>query len=327
MTTRRREFIAGLGSAAAWPITARAQQATVPVVGFLSSGGELSGPLRSAFLKGLEEIGYVEGRNVAIEYRLARDDLGRLPQLAAELVRLKPAVIVVPASQAAIRAAQAATTLIPVIFGFGGDPVEAGFVASLNRPATNLTGYSELNAVTVTKRLELLRGLAPKAARFALLIDPYNSPVSPSVIKALQIAASTIGRQAEVLTAGADDIDTVFVSIADKRIDALLVSPSPMFYGRRAELAALAARHGVPTIYWDRALVEAGGLMSYGSRVDEMLRQLGVYAGRILKGERPSDLPVQQATKFEFVINLKSAKALGLDVPPTLLTVVDEVIE
>jgi putative tryptophan/tyrosine transport system substrate-binding protein len=214
-----------------------------------------------------------------------------------------------------------------VIFGFGGDPVEAGFVASFNRPATNLTGYSELNAATVTKRLELLRGLAPEAARFALLIDPYNSPVSPSVIKALQMAASTIGRQAEVITAGADDINAVFMNIAEKRIDALLVSPSPMFYGRRAELAALAARHRMPTIYWDRALVEAGGLMSYGSRVDEMLRQLGAYAGRVLRGERPVDLPVQQATKFEFVINLQTVRALGIEVPPGLLAIADEVIE
>jgi putative tryptophan/tyrosine transport system substrate-binding protein len=323
---RRREFIAGLGSVAACPGAARTQ-ARLPVIGFLASGSEFPPPLRSAFLKGLNETGHVEGRDFVIEIRFAQDELGRLPALATELVRLRAIVIVAPASEAAIRAAQAATTTIPVVFGVGGDPVEAGFVTSLGRPAANLTGFSELNTDTVSKRLEILRELTPRAARFALLVDPYNVPVSPSVVKALQTAVLTIGRQVEVLTAGADDIDAVFGSMARKEIDALLVSPSPMFYNRRAELVALAARHAVPAIYWDRAIVEAGGLISYGTRVDDMLRQLGNYAGRILGGEKPADLPVQQATKFELVINLTTARPLGLTVPETLLATADEVIQ
>jgi putative tryptophan/tyrosine transport system substrate-binding protein len=285
---RRREFIAGLGGAVAWPLTARAQRPTIPVIGFLASGSDFPPLLRSAFLKGLNETGHVEGRDFVIEVRFAQDELGRLPTLATELVRLRAIVIVAPASEAAIRAAQAATTTIPVVFGVGGDPVEAGFVTSLGRPAANLTGFSELNTVTVTKRLEILRELTPRAARFALLVDPYNVPVSPSVVKALQTAVLTIGRQVEVLTAGADDIDAVFGSMARKEIDALI---------------------------------------SYGTRVDDMLRQLGNYAGRILGGEKPADLPVQQATKFELVINLKTAKALGLTIPETLLATADEVIQ
>jgi putative ABC transport system substrate-binding protein len=323
----RREFIAGLG-AAAWPVAVRAQQTALPVIGFLAPGSEFPPPLRSAFLKGLNETGHVEGRDFVIEVRFfTQDELGRLPALATELVRLRASVIVASASEAAVHAAQAATTTIPVVFGVGGDPVEAGFVTSLGRPAANLTGFSELNTDTVTKRLDILRELTPRAARFALLVDPHNVPVSPSVIKALQTAVLTIGRQVEVLSAGADDIDAVFGSMARKEIDALLVSPSPMFYDRRAELVALAARYPVPAIYWDRALVEAGGLISYGSRVDDMLRQLGNYAGRILAGAKPADLPVQQATKFELVINLKTAKALGLAIPETLLATADEVIQ
>jgi len=200
-------------------------------------------------------------------------------------------------------------------------------VTNLSRPIANLTGFSELNAVTATKRLGILRELIPGAVRFGLLVDQNNSPVGQSVITSLRAAAATTGRQFEVLPAAAEDIDTIFGRLPQKRVDALLVSPSPSFYMRRTQLSTLAARHAIPAIYWDCALVEVGGLMSYGSSVDEMFRQLGIYAGRILKGEKPADLPVQQATKFEFAINLKTARALGLAVPPTLLAVADEVIE
>jgi putative tryptophan/tyrosine transport system substrate-binding protein len=321
---RRREFIAGIGSAA-WPLAARAQQAAVPVIGFLMPMEEQAFIVQG-FRKGLNEAGFVEGRNVEIDYRWAGGAMDRLPELAADLVRRRVSVIAVPGSFAAARVARAATATIPIVYGGGSDPVEAGLVASLNHPGGNVTGYSEVNTEIAPKRLGLLHDLMRSAAHFAILVDPTAS-VPPSTIADLQAAASVLGLQFEVLAVPSGGIDSAFASLVQKRIEAIIVSPSPLFMGSRRQLAALAARHRIAAMYWDRALVEAGGLMSYGSNVNEMLRQVGVYAGRILKGENPAEMPVQRATRFELVINRSAAKALGLDVPATLLTITDEVIE
>ena len=328
---RRREFITLLGGAAvAWPLAARAQpvKAAIPVIGFLGGGSPhlWAGRLR-AFRQGLSETGYVEGRNVAIEYRWADGEQERLPELAADLVRREVAVIVTPGSFPAARAVKALTATIPIVYGGGADPIRAGLVASLNRPGGNVTGFVELNAEIVSKRLGLLHDLIPRASRFALLVEPNSSGMS--VITDLQRAASAIGLQIEaIVTEGTDRaIDAAFASLGQKKVDALMVSPSPLFYALRVQLQALATRHAVPVIYWDRALVEAGGLMSYGSSVADMFRHVGIYAGRILKGEKPADMPVMQASKFELVVNLKAAKAIGLTIPETFLVRADEVIE
>jgi putative ABC transport system substrate-binding protein len=328
---RRREFITLLGgTAVSWPLAVRAQQPAMPVIGYLRSDSpEASPKLRLEFTKGLAETGYVEGRNVTIEYRWAEGHYDRLPELATDLVRRQVAVIVTPGNTPAALAAKAATSTIPIVFSFGADPVKIGLVASLDRPGGNATGFGEMNIEVAPKRLGIMHELMPRAARFSLLLEPKNSPTTAADVTELQAAAAATGLQVEVVyaVAAVGELETAFASLAQKRVDALLVNPSPQFASLRAQLAALAARYAVPTIYWDRRLVDAGGLMSYGSNVEDLFRQVGIYAGRILKGEKPADMPVQQAAKFDLVINLKAAKALGLTVPPTLLARADDVIE
>jgi putative ABC transport system substrate-binding protein len=327
---KRRAFITLLGgAAAAWPLAARAQQPAMPLVGYIYGGSEeIAADGTTAFRRGLSETGYTVGRNVAIEYRFSGTRTDRLPELAADLVRRRVAVIAALGGSAA--AARSATTTIPIVFGAGGDPVEAGLVASLNRPGGNLTGISFMIGELMPKRLELLHELLPQATRFAMLVNqngPNSDRVEPT-IKAVQAAAVAMGRQVEVFNADTDrEIDTAFADLVQKRAEGLLVGSTPFFKNRRQQLAALAARHAVPTMYYDRVFPEAGGLMSYGSSILDQYRQVGVYTGRILKGEKPADLPVMQSTKFEFVLNLKTAKALGLTVPPALLATADEVIE
>ena len=321
---RRREFIAGLGSTVGLPLAARAQQPKVPVVGYLDGG---SPDTIEAFRKGLSETGFVEGRNVVIDYRAANSDRAWLVELAADLVRRRVAVIVADASAlAAADAVKAANASIPIVFLGGGDPVELGLVASLNRPGGNITGVASMNNQLAAKRIALLREMVPGAERFAVLTG--RNPVSDAMVKQAQMAAAAIGWPLEVLIATTNrEIDAAFASLVQKRVGALLVGNDPLFGDRRVQLATLAVRHAVPTIYPSRAHPEAGGLMSYGSNFDDRERQAGVYVGRILKGEKPSDLPVMQPTKFELVINLKTAKAIGLEIPATLLTLADEVIE
>jgi putative tryptophan/tyrosine transport system substrate-binding protein len=323
-TIRRRDFIVGLG-AAAWPMAARAQQPAMPVIGVLSPvSAELYKIVTVPFLQGLKETGYVEGQNVAIEYRWAENQPDRLPALAADLVRRRVAVIVALAGDATL-AAKAATTTIPIVFGTGIDPVATGLVASLNRPGANLTGIANLQVELAPKRLQLLHDLVPNATLFGVLADPTN-PATPS-IASLQAAARTLGHQLVVANASTDGgLETAFVTLLQQRVGAVFVSPGS--YLRDGEqVAALAARHALPTIFPYREGALAGGLMSYGRSAGDGFRQTGLYAGRILKGEKPADLPVIQPTKFEFVINLKTAKALGLTIPETLLATADEVIE
>ena len=325
---RRRDFVTLLGGAVAWPLAARAQQPSLPVVGFLYPGSpEASTNLVAAFRKGLSESGYVEGRNVAIEYRWAHNDSDLLPELAADLVRRRVAVIATPGNIAATRAARAASPTIPIVFSTGADPVEAGVVASLSRPGGNITGVSYMNVELGAKRLGLLHELRPGGAPLAVLVDTGNNP-TPSVLADLKTAASAIGRQIEVVPAStAPDIDAGFASFAQKGIDGLLVSPAALFFDRRIQVLTLAARYVVPVIYPAREWAEFGGMISYGSSFEDLIRQGGLYTGRVLRGEKPADLPVLRATKFELVINLQTAKALGLDVPPTVLARADEVIE
>jgi len=326
---RRRTFITLLGgAAAALPLAARAQQAPMPVIGFLRPGSpEPNAHLVTAFRKGLGETGYIEGRNVAIEYRWAHDHNDRLPELAADLVRMRVAVIATPGSTAAAAAAKSATDTIPIVFSGGGDPVETGLVASLNRPGGNVTGVSSMSGELGPKRLGLIQELVPSAARFAVLVNPDN-PFTGAYVADLRAAAAAIGRQIEVLTATTSrDIDTAFRMLMEKRADALLVGPDPLFVSRRVQLAALGARHAVPTVYPFRDDAEAGGLMSYGPSNTDLVRQAGIYTGRVLKGEKPADLPILRATRFELIINLQTAKIMGLDVPATLLARADEVIE
>ena len=326
---RRREFISLLGGAASWPVAARAQQTTMPVVGYLYAGS--AGPnanLAEAFRKGLRETGYIEGQNVTIEYRWADNVLDRLPELAADLVRLRVTVIATPGSAAAALAAKVATAKIPIIFGIGTDAVQAGLVASLNRPGGNITGVSYMQAELAAKQIGLLHELLPEATRFAVLVNPTNPLVTGPIVTDLEAATSAIGGQIEFHPASTiRDIDTAFGRLIQKRADALLVSPGPLFGNRRVQLAMLAARHALPTMYYDREFAEVGGLMSYGTSLSDQYRQTGIYTGRALKGERPADLPVLRATNFEFVINLQTARTLGLEVPPTLLARADEVIE
>jgi ABC-type uncharacterized transport system substrate-binding protein len=326
---RRRSFITLLGgAAAAWPMAARAQQPAMPVVGYLYNGSpEQNTNNVAAFRKGLSETGHVEGRNVAVEYRWAYNQVDRLPELVDDLIRRRVSVIATPGSVTATVTAKAATTTIPIVFMFGADAVQVGLVASLNRPGGNVTGVTTMNAELGAKRLGLMHELLPGAARFGALLDA--NPLNASAITAdLQAAASAVGREIEVLTAGTNrDIDSAFASLVQMRADALLVSPSPLFADRRVQLVALATHYRLPTIYPFREFAEASGLMSYGSSQTEIYRQVGVYTGRILKGEKPSDLPIMRATKFEFIINLHTAKLLGLKVPPTLLAIADEVIE
>jgi putative tryptophan/tyrosine transport system substrate-binding protein len=325
---KRREFIAMLSSAAAWPLAARAQQPSIPIVGYVhpDSPQTVVG-LLAAFREGLGETGYVEGQNVAIEYRWAENDLSRIPELVADLVRRQVAVIATPGSSAAALAAKAATTTIPIVFTLGLDPVQLGLVASLSRPGGNITGVNSMSNELVAKRLGLLHELLPTATRFAVLVNPKN-PTTESLKKDIEAAAAAIGPRIEFFTASTGaEIDTAFASVLQKRADALAVHPDNLFINRRVQLVTLAARHAVPTIYPLRPDAEAGGLMSYGTKLADAHRQAGVYTGRILKGAKPADLPVVQPTKFEFVINLQTAKTIGLTVPPTLLARADEVIE
>jgi ABC-type uncharacterized transport system substrate-binding protein len=326
--TNRREFIALLGgAAAAWPLAARAQQPAMPVIGFLSSSA-LADRARylPPFRQGLREPGYVEGQNVVIEYRWAQDQADRLPDLAADLVRRQVTVIAAHDTPSSI-VAKAATTTIPIVFASGGDPVKLGLVASLNRPGGNVTGVAFVVAELGAKLLGLLHELQPRAVCVGVLVDPHFAPTQ-SFVSDVQAAALSIGKQIEVLEAPTGrDIDTAFASLAQKPVDALLLAPSPLFNNRRVQLATLAAYHRVPAIYPLRDFAEAGGLMSYGTSITDAHRQAGVYTGRILKGEKPADLPVIQSIKFELVINLNTARAFGLSFPPGLLAIADEVIE
>ena len=326
---KRREFITLLGGAAAWPLAAWAQQPAMPVIGFLDSRSldALTDRLRG-FRQGLKDTGYVEGENVAIEYRWAENQFDRLPVLAAELVRRQVAVVVTSGGANAASAAKAATTTIPIVFTVVEDPVRLGLVASLARPGGNLTGINFLSGELTAKRLELLRALVPTATRFAVLVNPANARNTETTLRDVEPAARAMGLQIQVLNASTSrEIDTAFATIVRERPDALFVGGDAFFSARRVQLALLAGRHGVPAIYSDREYAEAGGLMTYGSNIVDVYRQVGVYAGRILKGAKPADLPVVQSSKFELVINHQTARMLGLTVPPSLLATADEVIE
>jgi putative ABC transport system substrate-binding protein len=323
---RRREVITLIGGAAAWPLAARAQQPAMPVIGFLNptSSDAFAGRL-GGFRQGLKDTGYVEGENVAIEYRWADNQTDRLPALAAELVRRRVAVIV--GNTPAAFAAKAATTTIPIVFIVAEDPVRLGLVASLARPGGNLTGVNFFAGELVAKRLELLRELVPRAARVAVLVNPAG-PDAETTLKDVEPAARAIGLQIPVLNASTSrEINAAFATFVRERPDALFVGGDPFFSSRRVQLVHLATLHKVPAIFSNRDYVEAGGLMSYGSNVTDAWRQLGTYAGRILKGAKPADLPVVQASKFQLVINVESARMLGLTVPDKLLAAADEVIE
>jgi putative tryptophan/tyrosine transport system substrate-binding protein len=324
---RRREFITALGSAAAWPLAARAQQRASPMIGYLGmqSADDDYKTFTVPFFQGLKETGYVEGQNVTVEYRWAENQIDRLPALVADLVRRRVAVIVIDGTPAAL-AAKAATTTIPIVFASGGDPVALGLVASLNRPGANVTGSAVLAAELGPKRLQLLHELIPNAAMFGVLADP-GFP-DQSTIADLQAAALTLGLQLVVINARTDsDLETAFASFSQQRVGAVLVGISTLYARRTEQLAALAARHALPAIFPFREFALAGGLMSYGSSLGYMMHQAGIYAGRILKGEKPADLPVEQAVKIELTLNLKTAKALGIEFPTGLLVRADEVIE
>jgi putative ABC transport system substrate-binding protein len=324
---RRREFITLLGGAAAWPVAAHAQQ-SAPVIGYLNGASAAEFPhLLAAFRKGLSETGYVEGRNVTIEYRYADGQYDRLPALAADLVARKVSVVVATAGTPTIRAAKAATSTIPIVFVIGGDPVKLGIVASLSRPGGNITGMTLFGIELATKRLGLLLELVPAATVIGVLANPNNPITEPQLID-LQAAARTLGRQLLVLKASAEnDFAAVSTAIDQQHIDALVVAADPFLDDRRAQIVSVAARQKVPACYVRHEFVREGGLISYGADVPDAFRQAGVYTGRVLKGDKPADLPVMQPSKFELAINLKAAKALGLTVPATLLTRADEVIE
>jgi ABC-type uncharacterized transport system substrate-binding protein len=323
---RRREFIRLVGGAAvAWPLAAHAQQAAMPIVGVLdSSSANEYAPFLAAFREGLDEAGFVEGRNVAIEYRWAEGSYDRLPSLAAELVRIPVAVLVATGITAA---AKATTSTVPIVFNTGGDPVRFGLVAGLNKPGGNVTGVASLGKVLVAKRFELFRELVPKANVVAFLVNPNNAVAALDTSDA-QAAATTLGYKLIVVKASsAGEIDAAFATIAEQRSGGLLQQLDPFLQSRRDQLVGLAARYALPAIYERRDFAMAGGLMSYGTSLRDALRLVGKYTGRLLNGEKPSNLPVQQPTKFELVINLKTAKALGLTVPPSLLATADDVIE
>jgi putative ABC transport system substrate-binding protein len=326
---RRRKFIAALGGAAlTWPFAARAQQPAMPVIGFLDSGSQAGmAENMAAFHRGLAELGYREGLNLAIEYRWAQGKYEDLPLLAAELVRRQIAVIAATRSPAPALAAKAATSTIPIVFQSGSDPVKDGLVASLNRPGGNVTGASRLSNDLIPKRLGLMLELKPRMAAIALLVNPAG-PQAASQMQEMQEPTRVLGLQLRVVKASTErELDTAIATIAQSGDAALIIANDPLFIGRREQLVALSARYAIPTIFAESESVVAGGLMSYAASLADSFRQVGAYVGRILKGEKPADLPVLQPTKFELVLNLKTAKALGLAVPPTLLALADEVIE
>ena len=326
---RRREFITILGGAAVvWPLTASAQQTALPVVGFVNAASAKNYTTQlAAFLKGLRETGYVDGQNVAIEYRWAEGQNDRLPAMVADLVRRHVAVIAATTTPAAL-AAKAATTTIPIVFELGSDPVRLGLVASFSRPGGNVTGATQANVEVAPKQLELLHALVPTASVMALLVNPANPAVSATNIKELQAAARALGLELHVLNVSTErDFDGAFAKLIELRAGGLVIGGGPLFASHPTQLAALTVRHAVPAISPYREFAVAGGLLSYGSDIGEAYRLAGIYTGRILKGDKPADLPVQQATKVELYINLKTAKALGLTVPEGLLNAADEVIE
>jgi ABC-type uncharacterized transport system substrate-binding protein len=325
---RRREFITLLGGAAAtWPLAARAQQPATPVIGFLNSGSpDTSAKSLAAFHHGLAESGFVEGRNASMQYRWGEGRYDRLPAMAADLVRNQVAVLLA-GGPPAVHAARSATTTVPIVFTSGDDPVKAGFVDSLNRPGSNVTGVHMFLTGLEPKRLGLLREVVPQAEVIAALVNP-NFPDADSQLRDLRTAADVLQQQIEIFNAGSDgEFDAAFAAIAGSRAGALLVGTDPFFNSGRNRIIALAARYAIPAIYEQRTFAESGGLMSYGTNLAEGYRQAGLYVARILKGDKVSDLPVVQSTKFEFVINLKTAKTLGLEFPPGVLAIADEVIE
>jgi len=325
---RRSEFIALVGGAVAWPLVARGQPA-IPVVGFLSSASpDLYAYVVSAFRQGLRETGHVEGRNVAIEFRWAHGQNDRLPALAADLVRRQVSVIAAPGSTPAALAAKAATATIPIVFEVGIDPVAVGLVTSLAHPGGNVTGVTNINIELAPKRLELLHELVPTANVIALIVNPTSPDITKTVSRDLEEAARTLGLQLHILNASTDDdFDTVFATLIQLRVGALMIAPDLFFITRNEQLATLTIRHAVPAITQYREFATAGGLMSYGGSITDAARQVGVYTGRVLRGEKPAELPVQRSTKVELIINLKTARALGLTVQPSLLRRADEVIE
>ena len=326
---RRREFLGFVGGAAVtWPLTARAQQAPMPVIGYYSArSAESDVPMVAAFRQGLKETGYLEGKNVAIEFRWGGGEYDRARKLADELVNKQVSIIVTSGGELSAKAAVEATATIPIVFNVGGDPVQFGLVASLNRPGGNATGVASFTRLLGAKQISLIRELVPKSTVIAYLINP-SEPTATFQIEEAEAAAREIGQQLIVLRAGTEgEIDVAFATFVQQRVGALLVGTGPFFVTRAHKLIELAARHMMPTMYFRREFPEVGGLMSYGTSTAELYRQMGLYTGRILNGDRPADLPVLQPTKFEFVINLKAAKALGLEIPPTLLARADEVIE
>jgi len=326
---RRRDLIAGLViTTVIWPLAAHAQQPGMPVVGFLGVTSPGTQPFLAAFRQGLSETGYVEGQNVVIEYRWTEGQYNRSSELAADLILHHVNVIVTLFTSTAALAVKATTSTIPIVFSVGDDPVKLGLVSSLSRPGGNLTGINFFSSEVTAKRLGLLHELLPKAARIGVLVNPTNVEITEKTVKDVNAAAGPLGLQIEVLNASnGNEIDGAFTTLVSRRADGLLVGPDAFFVSRRVQIAILAARHMVPAIYTIGDYAEAGGLISYGTDVADSLRQQGVYVGRILKGTKPTDLPVVQSTKFKLVINLRTAKALGLEVPPTLLSRADEVIE
>jgi putative tryptophan/tyrosine transport system substrate-binding protein len=326
----RREFISALGGATlTWPLAARAQQTTTPVIGYLDAGSpDKSAPFIDAFRKGLSDTGYVEGKNVTIEYRWADGQNDRMPGMAADLVGRRVSVIATPGTTPGALAAKAATTAIPIIFSIGADPVAAGLVNTLNQPGGNVTGVTTLGVEVAPKRLEVLHEVVPTASIFALIVNPTNPVLARSLSRDAEAAARALGVQLHVLNASTDsEIEAAFAALHELKAGGLMIGPDTFFNNRIEQIAALALRHSVPAIYQYREFATAGGLISYGGSITVAYELAGVYTGRVLKGEKPANLPVQQSTKVELFINLKTAKALGLTMPPTLLATADEVIE